>query len=76
MSIEIVSKKFGKGKQQHSDGVVGGGGYRLTKVTVWVLKYGCCMFSMMQAFLQEGIASIEFTKDWIQAKRKLWKGTE
>lgn len=26
MSIEIVSKKFGNGKQQHSDGVVGGEG--------------------------------------------------
>ena len=42
MSIEIVSNKFGKGKQQHSDGVVGEGGVQTRQgyglgIEIWVL---------------------------------------
>jgi len=57
MSIEIVNKA--RGKQ---------GGSRPTEVTIGVWKYMCHVFSMMQALIPEGRASIEFTKDWIRAK--------
>ena len=54
------------GKQQESGGVGGGS----TKVTIGVWKYVCHVFSMMQAMLPEGMASVEFTKDWIRANTK------
>lgn len=39
-----------------------------TDVTIGVWKYVCHVFSMMQALLPEGKASIEFSKEWIRTK--------
>jgi len=39
-----------------------------TEVTIGVWKYVCHVFSMMQALLPEGKASIEFSKEWIRTK--------
>lgn len=60
MSIEIVNKA----RRQASATT----GNRPTDVTVGVWKHMCHVFSMMQAFLPEGKASIEFVKDWIRTK--------
>ena len=60
MSIEIVNKA----RRQASATT----GNRPTDVTVGVWKHMCHVFSMMQAFLPEGKASIEFVKAWIRTK--------
>lgn len=60
MSIEIVNKA-----RRKTAATTGG---RPTDVTVGVWKHMCHVFSMMQAFLPEGKASIEFAKDWIRTK--------
>lgn len=71
MSIDIVNKARGKAVTSTNDtnttnGTVSGG--RPTNVTIGVWKHMCHVFSMMQAFLPEGKASIEFAKDWIRTK--------
>lgn len=59
MTIEILNKARGKssGKEKSP-----------TDVTIGVWKYVCHVFSMMQALLPEGKASIEFSKQWIRTK--------
>ena len=56
MTIEIVNKARGKR------------GGSPTDVTIGVWKYMCHVFSMMQALVPEGKASIDFSKEWIRTK--------
>jgi len=58
MSIEIVNKARGK-----AAATTGG---RPTDITIGLWKHMCHVFSVMQAFLPEGKASVEFAKDWIR----------
>jgi len=61
MITEIVNKARGNVPKS-----IGGAG--TTDVTIGIWKYMCHTFSMMQAFLPEGKASMEFSKDWIRTK--------
>jgi len=68
MSIEIANKaRRGKAPTDAGSDDENGGG-RPTEITIGVWKYMCHVFSMLQAFLPEGRASIEFTKQWIRTK--------
>jgi len=66
MTIEVVNKvrraKTGSNKSSS------GGGAGGVDVTIGVWKHMCHVFSMCQAFLPEGKASIEFAKEWIRTK--------
>lgn len=69
MAIEIVNKARRGVKPSIAIGANGRGGKaKPTEVTVGLWKHMCHVFSMMQALLPEGKASIEFTKEWIRSK--------
>lgn len=61
MIIEVANKA----RKKPSPSANGGSGGKPTDVTIGIWKHMCHVFSMMQAFLPEGKASVDFCKEWI-----------
>eukprot|EP00536_Pseudo-nitzschia_multiseries_P009570 jgi/Psemu1/201044/e_gw1.270.50.1 len=66
MTIEIVNKA--RQTQTQTQTGTATAGSPPTDVTVAVWKHMCHVFSMMQALLPEGKASMDFVKTWIRSK--------
>jgi len=70
MTIAIVNKarrRAAKTKTNTNTSSTRSGGSG-ADITIGVWKHMCHVFSVMQAFLPEGKASIEFAKEWIRTK--------
>jgi len=68
MCLQIVNKARGNTTANTTANTNSAGSGNATYVTIGLWKYMCHVFSMMQAFLPEGKASIEFSKDWIRTQ--------